>query len=107
MSEHEHNKVACSECWEQADGRWVKQIRELRARLALAEKVDLPLVQRLFREVLRWRDSDLNDGFPHDTRLSIIEWLEKYAALLSAGKVGEPYDGPFNQMDGNGRPLIP
>lgn len=42
----------------------------------------------LFREVLRWRDAEENDGFPHDTRLSIIEWLEAIAAE------SEPEDRP-------------
>ncbi len=56
--------------------------RELKSNLIVqAEQAAFITRSRdLFREVLRWRDADQNDGFPHDTRLSIIEILESLSS---------------------------
>ncbi len=43
----------------------------------------LNLALRIGREVLRWSDAENNDGFPHDTRLALIEMCEKITALAA------------------------
>lgn len=72
---------------ESANAHRDAQIKAEKSLSLAAERIRA--AQTLFREVLRWREAPQNDAFPHDTRLSIIEWLESYSAALSQPSKGD------------------
>lgn len=67
--------VAKNEGFEEGKALMESDLAEARKRLGEA--------LRISREVLRWREAEENDAFPHDTRLSLIELCEKTVQFLA------------------------